>query len=73
MPTYPMVHALVRYGSLLAIVVALSVAAVGIGLSISLENAFVALIGIGAGGVLYVLLKSYSEMVAIIADMMLPK
>jgi len=73
MPTYPMVHALVRHGSHLALAVGLAAGAVGIYLAVTLGSIVFAVVGIGGGGVLYVLLKSYSELVAIIADMMLPK
>ena len=73
MRSYPMVTALVRYGTLLAVMVALAAAAFGVFLTIAGHGIAFAVGGVLLGGVLYVLLKSYTELVAIIADMMLPK
>ena len=73
MRTYPMVTALVRYGTLLAVLVALAAATFGLYLSIAGLGSAFAVGGVLIGGVLFVLLKSYTELVAIIADMMLPK
>jgi len=73
MSTYPMVHAVVRHGNLFAVLVAAAAAAFGIYFAVAQASVVHALIGVAAGGVLYVLLKSYVELVTIIADMMLPK
>lgn len=73
MRTYPMVMAIVRHGSLMSAVVALAVAALGIYLATAGHGIVFAVAGALLAGVLYALLKSYSELVAIIADMMLPK
>jgi hypothetical protein len=73
MPNYPVVKFLVRFGNyfaggaaLLPMIAGLYFAASGAGLA-------VALAAVVAGALLYVLLKSYVELVTIIADMMLPK
>jgi hypothetical protein len=73
MPNYPVIHFLVRHGHLFAIAVALLPVAAGACLAISGGGWLYGAGGVAAGGVLYVLMKSYVEMVAIIADMLLPK
>jgi uncharacterized membrane protein YphA (DoxX/SURF4 family) len=73
MPSYPMVNALVKHGGLLAAVVAVGAVGSGIYLAIALNLPLLALAGVVVGAVAYALLKSYAELVAIIADMMLPK
>jgi hypothetical protein len=73
MQTYPMVHALVRHGSLAASVVALSTLALGAYAAVQTGSVVFALAGALGGALVYALLKSYSELVTIIADMMLPK
>ena len=73
MRTYPMVQALVKYGHALAIVAALACLALGIALTVREGGIVYAAAGLAGGALLYVLLKSYTELVSIIADMMLPK
>lgn len=73
MRTYPMVMALVRHGSLMSAVVALAVVALGVYFTVAGQGIVFSVAGAVFGVVLYALLKSYSELVAIIADMMLPK
>jgi len=73
MSTYPMVRALVRHGSLLAAVTAALSIVLGIFLAATQGAPVYLAVGIVVGALLYVLLKSYVELVAIIADMMLPK
>ena len=73
MQTYPMVQALVRHGSLMAGVIGLAAATLGVYVALTATSIVYALIGAVAGLVIYGLLKSYSELVTIIADMMLPK
>ena len=73
MRTYPMVQALVKYGHALAIVAALATLGVGIAFAVRDGAIGFAAAGLAAGAVLYILLKSYVELVSIIADMMLPK
>ena len=75
MPTrsYPMVHALVKYGHALAILAALACLAFGIAFAVRDGAIAYAAAGLAVGVLLYVLLKSYTELVSIIADMMLPK
>ena len=73
MQTYPMVHALVRHGGTAASVLALGMLALGAYAAMQAGSPLYALIGAVGGAVTYVLLKSYTELVTIIADMMLPK
>ena len=73
MPSYPVVNFLLRHGHRFAVVVALLPAVPGLYLGFSGWGWPVAVGGIMAGGILYVLAKSYVELVAIIADMLLPK
>lgn len=73
MPNYPIIQFLVRHGHPFAIGVALLPALAGIGIFLAGGAWFYGVGGIAGGAVLYVLMKSYVEMVAIIADMLLPK
>ena len=73
MPHYPVVNFLLRHGHQFAIAVALLPAAAGVYLGLSDWGWLVALAGIVTGAILYILAKSYVELVAIIADMLLPK
>jgi hypothetical protein len=70
---YPMVNLLVRHGSLLAIVGALLVPLGSVIIALMTGVWLYVLGGCVGGLVLYVLLKSYVELVAIMADMLLPK
>lgn len=73
MPKYPVIDLLLRHGHWFAIAVALLPAAGGIYLAYAGWAWPFAVGGALAGGILYVLAKSYVELVALIADMLLPK
>jgi len=73
MPQYPVIQFLVRHGHRFAIAVALLPAAAGVTAAFSGGGLLYGLAGIIASAVLYVIMKSYVELVAIIADMLLPK
>ena len=73
MPKYPVIDFLLRHGHPFAIAVALLPAIGGAGLACLGWGWPIAAGGVLAGGILYVLAKSYVELVAIIADMLLPK
>lgn len=73
MPNYPIIQFLVRHGHRFAIAVALLPAALGVGLAFSGWGWLYGAGGVVASVVLYVIMKSYVELVAIIADMLLPK
>ena len=72
-PTYPALNFLVRHGDWVAIVVAivpvvLGVVAWGMGMSIVFGIA-----GVAAGAFLYLMMRSFVELVRVIVDMLLPK
>lgn len=72
-PTYSTLHFLVRYGDWVAAIIALVPPAGGVlawatGLSLAYAAA-----GILAGLFLYLIMRSYVELVRVIVDMLLPK
>lgn len=71
MNKYPLVKLLMRFGTAFAAIVALAtaVAVVLIGSGAPLWIAG----GLGAGVVVFVLLKSYVELVEILSDMLMPR
>ena len=73
MPKHPVIDFLLRHGHGFAIAVALLPVIVGICLAYAGWSWLVAIGGVLAGAILYVLAKSYVELVALIADMLLPK
>jgi len=73
MPNYPVVNFLVRFGNYFAGLAGVLPVIAGFYLAASGAGAAVALAALAGGALLYVLLKSYVELVTIIADMMLPK
>jgi predicted PurR-regulated permease PerM len=73
MPNYPIINFLVRHGHPFAIGVALLPALAGLWILLAGGPWLFGVGGLVAAPVLYVLMKSYVEMVAIIADMLLPK
>ena len=70
---YPVIDFLLRHGHRFAIVVALLPMAAGLFLGASGWGWLIAVGGVLTGAILYVLAKSYVELVALIADMLLPK
>lgn len=73
MPNYPVINFLLRHGHRFALAVALLPAITGLYLGFTGWGWPFAVGGAVTGVVLYVLAKSYVELVAIIADMLLPK
>ena len=72
-PTYPALHFLVRHGNWVAIIVALVPMALG-GLAWSSGMSFVfGIAGLAAGAFLYLMMRSFVELVRVIVDMLLPK
>lgn len=64
---------LVRYGGAFAVGLSLLVALCGIAAAAAGAGALAAVAGVALGGVAYVLLRSYVELVRVIVDMLLPK
>jgi hypothetical protein len=73
MRNYPIINFLVRHGHLFAMGVALLPALAGVWIAATGGPWLWGAGGVASGAVLYVCMKSYVEMVAIIADMLLPK
>jgi hypothetical protein len=73
MPNYPVINFLLRHGHRFAIAVALLPAIAGAYLGFSGWGWPAVVAGGVVGVILYVLAKSYVELVAVIADMLLPK
>jgi hypothetical protein len=72
-PVYSAINFIVRYGALLAVAVGLlpvfaSIAAIALGL-----HWWVLLAGIATSSLLYMIMKSYVELVCIMSDMLIPK
>lgn len=73
MPHYPLVNWLIRYGAWFAAIMAVAPPVIGVYFAFTGTGWIALAIGVLVGIVTYVLLKSYVELVAIIADMLLPK
>jgi hypothetical protein len=72
-PSYPMITFLVRHGAICALVIALLAPIAGIYFLLTGAGWIAPVIGVIAGVILYGFLKSYSEMVSLMADMLMPK
>lgn len=73
MPKYPFINFLLNHGHAFAVAVALLPVAAGLWLAYGGLGWIWILGGILLAAVLYVIAKTYVELVAIIADMLLPK
>ena len=73
MPKYPIINFLLARGHAFAIAVSLLPVAAGLWLAFGGLGWIWVVGGVLVGAVLYVIAKSYVELVAIIADMLLPK
>lgn len=71
--TYPVLHLMVSHGHGLAIAVAITTLAFGIGLWFAGASIVFLIGGIVGGAFMYLLMKSYVELVRVIVDMLLPK
>jgi len=72
-PTYSTLHFLVRHGDRLAVVVALAPVLGGIWAWMAGMSFAFAIAGIAGGAFLYLIMRSYVELVRVIVDMLLPK
>ena len=70
---YRTLHFLVRYGDWVALVVALVPLLAGIWLAVSDESVGYGVAGLAVSAFLYLLMRSYVELVRVIVDMLLPK
>lgn len=73
MPNYPVVNLLVRHGVWFAVIVAALPIIAGLCLALSGWGWIWLGAGAVAGAVLFIVFKSYVELVCILADMLLPK
>jgi len=73
MNDYPMLGFIVRWGKLIASLLALAVATAGLWCAWSGGHAIWAVAGIGGAAVGYGLALSYVELVKLITDMLVPK
>jgi hypothetical protein len=72
-PTYGALQFLVRHGDWVAPVVGLVPAAAGAAVWAAGSSPFYALAGALAGAFLYLMMRSYVELVRVIVDMLLPR
>lgn len=71
--TYPALHLMVSHGRGLALAVALTTLAFGIGLWFAGASIAFLIGGILGGAFMYLMMKSYVELVRVIVDILLPK
>jgi hypothetical protein len=72
-PSYPAVRLMLRYGNAIAAAAALLVAACGIWAALRGWGWGFAPVGILLGLLVYILLRSYREVIAIVTDALLPQ
>ena len=71
--TYRMLHFLVTHGDRVAIAVAAVTLALGVGVFLSGGSVWFAVIGVLGAGFMYLIMRSYVELVRVIVDLLLPK
>jgi hypothetical protein len=72
-PTYSTLHFLVRHGDWVAVIVSLVPVAGGVLAWLTGASLFHCLAGVLGGAFLYLIMRSYVELVRVIVDMLLPK
>lgn len=70
---YRTLYFLVKHGDWVAAVVGLVTLAAGVGAWIAGASAWFAVAGVLGGGFMYLIMRSYIELVRVIVDMLLPK
>ena len=71
--TYRMLYFLVSHGERVAAVVAIATLALGLGVWLSGASVWFAVIGVFGAAFMYLIMRSYVELVRVIVDMLLPK
>ena len=71
--TYRTLHFLVTHGDRVAVAVAIATLALGLGVWLTGESVWFAVIGVFGGAFMYLIMRSYVELVRVIVDMLLPK
>ena len=72
-PTYRTLHFLVLHGDGVAIASAVATLALGAGIWLSGASIWFLVVGVLGGAFLYLIMRSYVELVRVIVDMLLPK
>ena len=72
-PTYRTLHFLVLHGDAVAVAVALATLALGAAIWLSGASIWFLVVGVLGGAFLYLIMRSYVELVRVIVDMLLPK
>ena len=72
-PTYRALYFLVLHGDWVAAIVAAATLALGAGIWVSGASIWFLMIGIFGGAFMYLIMRSYVELVRVIVDMLLPK
>ena len=70
---YPTLHFLVRHGNWIAAIVAVSTFILGVVASLVTETAWAIVVCTFASALIYLMLRSYVELVRIIVDMLMPR
>ena len=73
MPDYPILRVLERHGGWLSVLAAFVPLVISIWLVTAGANQWWIAVGLGGGVVVYVLAKSYVELIRVMIDMLLPK
>jgi hypothetical protein len=71
--SYRMLHFLVSHGDRVAIVVAIATLALGVGVWLTGASVWFAVLGVLGAAFMYLIMRSYVELVRVIVDMLLPK
>ncbi len=72
-PSYPAVRFLLRYGRALAAIAGLAPIVGGVYFAMQACPIFFTVSGVVLGAFVYLLMRSYVELVTIVADMLIPK
>lgn len=71
--TYRMLYFLVAHGDLVAAAVAIATLVLGVGVWLSGASVWFVVIGVFGAAFMYLIMRSYVELVRVIVDMLLPK
>ena len=73
LPTYVALHFLARYGNLFALILAFIPLLAGIWAWMSGMHFALVIVGLATGALIYLIMRSYVELVRVIIDTLLPK
>ena len=72
-PTFPALHFLINYGNAIALLLALGIPTIGIWVGIIGRSPASIAGGVIVGAFTYLIMRSYVDLVRLVADAMLPK